>query len=100
MIPRRNTRSRPPEYRSVREPGRFAAWPEAGRAADCRSLTTIRGAGASASGRSLDSLPASPVDGGTRSASQILREVFGFAGFRPGQEAVIDALLGAGTRLR
>ena len=49
----------------------------------------------------MDSLPISPGDGGTRdsagngatAARRVLREVFGFAGFRPGQEAVIEALL-------
>ena len=49
----------------------------------------------------MDSLPVSLVDGGTRvsdrdgatTARRVLRGVFGFARFRPGQEAVIEALL-------
>ena len=51
----------------------------------------------------MDSLPASAADAGVRppereapplsSARRVLGEVFGFASFRPGQEAVIEALL-------
>ncbi len=51
----------------------------------------------------MGSLPASPTDAGVppleraaaplSPARRVLGEVFGFAGFRPGQEAVIEALL-------
>ena len=41
----------------------------------------------------------SPGQDGVTAARRVLREVFGFAGFRPAQEAVIEALLAGGNAL-
>ncbi len=69
-------------------PGREAMPGEAGRAA-CEALQAASGDFIPVGGSAGDRLVSGPMTAGRR----ILRETFGFNEFRPGQEAVIGALL-------